>query len=627
MNTLHFSRHPRIAARASLRRTVWFSLVVSFVARAALAATPQSLAIAGPGDLYVAEAGVYVATVTYSDASTQLVTAEWSNSLDGATDVVRGYRFKGRPAPGNQVVITARYTEAGTTITATENVSVSYGPLSGSAATQPQIVNSNRDRPESTAGFGVNTATGAQVIDLDVLGVGGSQPFTVRLHYDSLFPSGLERLGPGWTDNWSRRLMTFAGEPGVITVARRQSWFGKFRYVETAAGEDVYAPVGDADQRDTFVRAADGKHYVHTAADGTQSDYLATNLRLVDVRNKQGQAIHVEDGVYTRVVSATTSGHTIVYHQLGYGPNHDNFLVDYLQTINPAHGVQRYVDLAYDDQLRLTEVTRPFEFDIPLYRLPSGTQIAVPADDPAGVEKTITVSRTDPIGRVRIVEGTIADAVLPQLTVKLISPTGTEATLIDRTEQRFVTTDYLSDVGSLGAFEGENPAGAWKVVFIDSVSGGSPITVTNFSIQFSPPTASTRFTYDDLDRIVAARDDVGSIFTDTYDGEGRVITQDDGVDTNEVMTFAYDDPRDGSLRTTVTDRTGQTTVYEHDASYDLRKFTDALGHATNYAYDDFGNRTAMTDVLGHTTTFDYDAKFNLTSVTDAAGATTIFEYR
>jgi len=139
---------------------------------------------------------------------------------------------------------------------------------------------------------------------------------------------------------------------------------------------------------------------------------------------------------------------------------------------------------------------------------------------------------------------------------------------------------------------------------------------------------SSAFTYDSVGQVLSETDPQGNLlFLNTYDDQGRVVSQDDGVSGNQLSTLVYDDASQPGFRiTTITDRTGHSRQYIHDSSYQLVQVIDELGNQTQIAYDADGNRTGITDAAGHATTMTYDSRSNLLTSTDAGGHTTTMTY-
>ncbi|MEW6573563.1 MAG: RHS repeat-associated core domain-containing protein [Bacillota bacterium] len=123
------------------------------------------------------------------------------------------------------------------------------------------------------------------------------------------------------------------------------------------------------------------------------------------------------------------------------------------------------------------------------------------------------------------------------------------------------------------------------------------------------------YTYNSNGQVERATDEEGiQIFYDTYDELGRVVTQDDGITTNHLNEFHYDETtQPGTVITTVYDRNGNTKVYTHDSSYNLLSVKDQLNRTYTNTYYEDGNIKTSTNPKGITTNYGYDPRGNLTS--------------
>ncbi|OQY44697.1 MAG: hypothetical protein B6247_29910 [Candidatus Parabeggiatoa sp. nov. 2] len=139
---------------------------------------------------------------------------------------------------------------------------------------------------------------------------------------------------------------------------------------------------------------------------------------------------------------------------------------------------------------------------------------------------------------------------------------------------------------------------------------------------------TTTFAYNDIGQILTAILQDGTLlFSNTYDEQGRVNTQDDGIEGNQLLTLSYDESQADKFITTVTDRMGETRIYTYNNDYKLLTLQDEAGHllVTN-TYNPDGSLATATDVKGNTTHFEYDANGNLTKITDAKGGITQMVY-
>ena len=136
------------------------------------------------------------------------------------------------------------------------------------------------------------------------------------------------------------------------------------------------------------------------------------------------------------------------------------------------------------------------------------------------------------------------------------------------------------------------------------------------------------FTYDSSRQMLSLTGGDGALIaTNTYDAQGRVTQQTDGVAGHGALKFSYQqDSPTGNITTTVTDKTGAVSVYTFTFDYDLLSVKDALGRTTSYTYDTLHNLTSKTDALGNVSKWTYDASGNVLAASDAAGKVTTYTY-
>jgi RHS repeat-associated protein len=171
---------------------------------------------------------------------------------------------------------------------------------------------------------------------------------------------------------------------------------------------------------------------------------------------------------------------------------------------------------------------------------------------------------------------------------------------------------------------------------------GNQITINASGITNSAG-ASAAFTRDAAGRITTINDPAGHSITYTYSAAGDLASMADGA--GNTTTFSYDsthlltdirDPRgisavrntfdDAGRLVSTTDPSGNTTTFTHDIAANRELITNRLGDSTLYEYDDDGNVVRLTDPLGNVTSATYDANDNRLTETDALGKTTRFTY-
>ena len=100
--------------------------------------------------------------------------------------------------------------------------------------------------------------------------------------------------------------------------------------------------------------------------------------------------------------------------------------------------------------------------------------------------------------------------------------------------------------------------------------------------------------------------------SNTYEN-GRLKEQLDAF--NKTISYDHDIP---NRRETITDRLGNQTVFEYDASGNIAYARNAEGGETRRTFDT--NNNVLTEVTGQgTSIFEYDANDNLKQVTDPFG--------
>ena len=110
-------------------------------------------------------------------------------------------------------------------------------------------------------------------------------------------------------------------------------------------------------------------------------------------------------------------------------------------------------------------------------------------------------------------------------------------------------------------------------------------------------------------------------FTQTYDANGRVLTQADS--DNDTFSFSY-----VGSETTIKDPETNTVVHTHDANGRLISVEDQTMATATFGYNADGQRTTITDRLNDTTMITYHSPSGRpASFTDAEGNNTQFAYQ
>jgi RHS repeat-associated protein len=133
--------------------------------------------------------------------------------------------------------------------------------------------------------------------------------------------------------------------------------------------------------------------------------------------------------------------------------------------------------------------------------------------------------------------------------------------------------------------------------------------------------ATTRYTYDVLGRLLTVTDPEERSTDYTYDALDNIvqITAPDGIQRQ----FTYD--TNGNL-VTYTNALGQDYQYSYDSLNRLIQLRDPENNRTTYEYDMRGNLVSATDPSNNTVTAEYDGVDNLVRLADAAANETRFSY-
>jgi RHS repeat-associated protein len=138
----------------------------------------------------------------------------------------------------------------------------------------------------------------------------------------------------------------------------------------------------------------------------------------------------------------------------------------------------------------------------------------------------------------------------------------------------------------------------------------------------------TMVVYDDAGRVTSRTDALGNATTYTYDANGNRLTETatrtvDGARHSLTTRFEYDEM---NRLTRVVDALGQSTRMAYDAVGRLASRTDALGRTTAFVYDGYGSLVEAIHPDGSTDRRRYDPRGDLVETTDREGLVTRYEY-
>ena len=143
--------------------------------------------------------------------------------------------------------------------------------------------------------------------------------------------------------------------------------------------------------------------------------------------------------------------------------------------------------------------------------------------------------------------------------------------------------------------------------------------------QYDPQTddgAGYQYTYDHKGRVLTVVGPNGHVLqTNTYDKEGRLLQQLDGLQTGAEFTYDL-----AGNRTHIKTSGGATQKLAYDARGNIVGVEDGNQNRTTYRLDAWGRITGIVKADGSTEYYAYDYAGNMTSSTDGEGRTTRYEY-
>lgn len=503
------------------------------------------------------------------------------------------------------------------------------------------------NRSNSFAGFFVDTAMGAFLQEAPTLAVQSVRPMALSLRYDSTYDRRRGAFGYGWTHPFEARIDVLSEDTvQVYFDAVRSNRFVRvddsnvFESEDQAAQFDNLRIAGEGgfSGGDNFVlRRKNGDRYVF----GPHGRLLGFGNRV-----KQYQEVEYEDTFIKALIDPASE------KRIEFNYDFQTGLVGSINDVDTENenAPYRHMLFEYDALGRLTTI---HEAAI-LNEREIGADFSskfIPDNDPTGLVHEMDTSDENLVGVVTLGKALVTHARHKDLIITLTSPSGTVVTLHNRQPG----SGELSFEGlNLFDFIGESPEGTWEVKVVDS-STGEFGSLEEWNLQFSRPTNQQNFSYSPADqtaagssKIIASTDALGDrYFAIEYDALGRVIAQDDGVDTNLKSSFDYSEGPSGEITTVYTDRIGSQLTMSHDANlrlisakgpdgaettwtYDSLGFVsstrDPLGREYAFTYGPFGYMQTVTDPIGSVLEFAHGQSGSVRSITDAQNRTSEFEY-
>ncbi len=487
------------------------------------------------------------------------------------------------------------------------------------------ISRENRLREESLIAAGIDTGTGSFIYEDRLVTVQGIQEITLDLTYNSLLSGSIGDVGYGWSHPYEAHLDLSTNQQNA-TVYWDNNRKNSYSRIGTS---DQYQGMELSSQYDKLVHQGNGNWWL-TLLDGS-AYYFDQDGYLTSISNKIGQSLQVNNnGPRVSSVVDSSSSQRLDFYYTGGDCTSGLFSGDcpvLLQRVTDR--ANRVLLFEYDDKHRLkylqtpaTPVGQNFPSVIPFVVLD------IPDNNPQGLQININIQApqdaSSTMGLLQFSSLSISHPAPFTLEVFVTSPSGTTTSFTTKK----TTPNWNLGGLATSAFQGETADGTWTVRIVDKQAGQTG-TVTDYGLTYTGPTYATELVYGDnnnhITNVIAPDGQI--VLTNTYDANGRVVSQDDALANTPPSQFTWaEKPNNSGVTMLYTDRTGAQGIYEHDGNYNLVRITDPLQNVQSWTYDGNGNRIGSTDPLGNLTQFDYDSFGNLKSITDPLGNTTVFEY-
>ncbi|MGN2272065.1 RHS repeat-associated core domain-containing protein [Priestia megaterium] len=523
--------------------------------------------------------------------------------------------------------------------------------ISGEKSKEEQMKrNSDNTAPSSYESDPVDTASGAQVIEKNLLATNGARPLDFSLQYNSLL---LNRgsVGSGWNHKFETRLQPQSN--GDITIEWSQNRKNVFqldgdgeytspdidvRYDKLVSNEDGSYTYMSRDQQ-VYKFDSEGKLVQHTNREGFKLlfSYSANNTLSKVTEPISGQYLQFQYNTQGLITQVSDKMNRKVFLQ--YDANQH-----LTKVIDPNNKLTVYT---YDDKGRLLSskdaegrpiFTNTYDNQGRIIQQDdgvNGNQVTTFSYDEASKPGYIVTKVTDRNGQSR--------TLIHNYRYRLISETNKNGNTTKYTyNEKGDKTSETDELGRTTDYEYDNQG---NLISIEDASGST--TYMHYDeednlVEVKDAAGKTsEYTYNEHHQLLSMIDSLGHTTTNTYNGSGQLIST--VKPKGGKISYKY---RNGLVASEI-DPSGVTTSYQYDnvgraieqkvgnqkpikTTYDngdqIIRLTDGLGNNASMSYDSRGNKTSETDYKGNKTTYEYNANGKLVAQTNAAGQKTRYEY-
>jgi RHS repeat-associated protein len=509
-----------------------------------------------------------------------------------------------------------------------------HGSISGSGSAANSSKNPPENRPDSLVQEPIDTATGAHVIQRNLLKTMGAQDVEFTANYDSINRI-VGVMGSGWSHNFEASLQALTnGSVNLRWNPKRSNLFTPSLNTNLLVCSDIavaYHSLARNNDGSFTLKFPNQRHYEFDTAG-----------RLQQIVNAHGQIIqlyYVATNLIPYQVQDAVSGKSLYF---AYN-NHTNFNL----LTNITDNLNRSVSFGYDPSFYLTQITKR---DGPTsqtwqYYYDSVGRIQYEYD-PDG--KRVFYDTYDASGRVFSQRNALDNYTYFDYDESRTNFIVT--TVVDRTD---ATNTYVHDKNYLLLSLTDGLGHATKYGY-DAVGNRTSVTnalgqVQRFAFDSSGNLVAstdagaftTRLRYDNHNNLTATTNAAGSKSAFAYDANNNRTSEADYL--NNLTAMGYDgngqlaqitSPRNGVTKITrsggliaaITDAATNTISMTYDAVGRLIAETNAAGFVTRYGFDLNDNLTFKSDGLGNVWQYTYDSARRKLTESDPLGSVTRFFY-
>jgi len=479
----------------------------------------------------------------------------------------------------------------------------------------------------------IQTSTGAQTINKNLMIVRGARDIVLDINYNSL-SNEYSSVGRRWEHSFKSSLTVGADGSLGVTIA------GRGKNIYTTQDTTTYTSTSMTAQGSTIIKKPNGTYELQLK---DASQYLFNSKGLLtqetDSRGKRLDYTYNNSNQLTRVREPISG--------------------NYIQFTYASSKLDAYVTKITDNNSRsVTLVVNPSNGNLTSFKDSNGNpttythnafgQIVTGTDEESNIlfsnefdSMGRVVKQTDSVGGVSIFKYTSNGDMLTTVSTDRNGNATTfvhnaDIDIVSQTDALGHTTKYTYERNHQPSVV-EHPDGT-KTTYTHDAAGQilsrteASGRVTSYvydnkgnvieeKVSLGQDVTTTKYTYATNNAgVVEIEDDMGVLSTITYDSTGRMVTKTDAA--GKSITYLYDGWRLKEEKSIL----GATAKYKYDGQGRVSEKEDSLGGVTKYTYDSRDNILTQTNAEGATTSYTYNSHGDVVTATDPLGYMVTYQY-